>query len=124
MCVATLVSVLVLIVQQEGLLALHDYDRLCCGIKSWLQHSVHCCKCSSNSLTCQFHWQVATFDAVIVVWVKQTTVSSRFDVQSSPDSQKLVMLQEVRRVWLGYMSQCDSTLGQKLAAKCQAGGQM
>ena len=35
-----------------------------------------------------------------------------------------VVLQEVRRVWLGYMFQCDSTLGQKLAAKCQAGGQM
>lgn len=35
-----------------------------------------------------------------------------------------IVLQEVRRVWLGYMSQCDSTLGQKLAAKCQAGGQM
>ena len=33
-------------------------------------------------------------------------------------------LQEVRRVWLGYMSQCDSTLGQKLAAKVQATGQM
>lgn len=75
-------------------------------------------------ILCQFHWQVATFDAVIVLWVEQTTVSSRFDVQSSPDSQDLVMLQEVRRVWLGYMSQCDSTLGQKLAAKCQAGGQM
>ena len=51
MCVAALVSVLVLIVQQEGLLALHDYDRLCCGIKSWLQHSVYCRKCSSNTLT-------------------------------------------------------------------------
>ena len=34
------------------------------------------------------------------------------------------LLQEVRRVWLGYMSQCDSTLGQKLAAKVQASGQM
>ena len=33
-------------------------------------------------------------------------------------------LQEVRRVWLGYMSQCDSTLGQKLAAKVQAASQM
>ncbi|KAL3131644.1 hypothetical protein ABBQ38_007941 [Trebouxia sp. C0009 RCD-2024] len=32
--------------------------------------------------------------------------------------------QEVRRVWLGYMSQCDSTLGQKLAAKVQAASQM
>lgn len=35
-----------------------------------------------------------------------------------------VYLQEVRRVWLGYMSQCDSTLGQKLAAKVQAASQM
>lgn len=32
--------------------------------------------------------------------------------------------QEVRRVWLGYLSQVDSSLGQKVAAKCQAGGQM
>lgn len=35
-----------------------------------------------------------------------------------------VYMQEVRRVWLGYMSQCDSTLGQKLAAKVQAASQM
>ena len=34
------------------------------------------------------------------------------------------VLQEVRRVWLGYMSQCDSNLGQKLAAKVQAASQM
>lgn len=32
--------------------------------------------------------------------------------------------QEVRRVWLGYLAQCDATLGQKLAAKVQQAGQM
>jgi catalase len=32
--------------------------------------------------------------------------------------------QEVRRVWLGYLGQCDATLGQKLAAKVQQAGQM
>ena len=31
-------------------------------------------------------------------------------------------LQEVRRVWVGYLSQCDSSLGQKVAAKLQANG--
>ena len=29
-------------------------------------------------------------------------------------------LQEIRRVWLGMLSQCDAGLGQKLAAKLQA----
>jgi catalase len=28
--------------------------------------------------------------------------------------------QEIRRVWLGMLSQCDQGLGQKLAAKLQA----
>eukprot|EP00891_Asterochloris_glomerata_P000316 jgi/Astpho2/316/Aster-02200 len=32
--------------------------------------------------------------------------------------------QEVRRVWLGYMSQCDASLGQRIAAKVQAAGSM
>ncbi len=31
-------------------------------------------------------------------------------------------LQEVRRVWVGYLAQCDSGLGQKVAAKLQANG--
>ena len=30
--------------------------------------------------------------------------------------------QEVRRVWVGYLSQCDSSLGQKVAAKLQSNG--
>ena len=34
------------------------------------------------------------------------------------------LLQEVRRVWLGYMSQCDASLGQRIAAKVQAAGSM
>lgn len=29
-------------------------------------------------------------------------------------------LQEIRRVWLGMLSQCDQSLGQKVAAKLQA----
>ena len=32
----------------------------------------------------------------------------------------LPALQEIRRVWLGMLSQCDAGLGQKLAAKLQA----
>ncbi|BDA50585.1 Catalase [Coccomyxa sp. Obi] len=30
--------------------------------------------------------------------------------------------QEVRRVWVGYLSQCDASLGQKVAAKLQSNG--
>ncbi len=30
--------------------------------------------------------------------------------------------QEIRRIWVGYWSQADATLGQKLAAKLMAGG--
>jgi catalase len=30
--------------------------------------------------------------------------------------------QEVRRVWLGYLAQCDSDLGQRVAAKLQSAG--
>ena len=29
-------------------------------------------------------------------------------------------LQEIRRIWVGYMTQCDAELGRKLAAKLQA----
>jgi hypothetical protein len=29
-------------------------------------------------------------------------------------------LQEIRRVWLGMLSQCDRSLGDRLAAKLQA----
>ena len=31
----------------------------------------------------------------------------------------MVVLQEIRRVWVGYMTQADRKLGQKLAAKLQ-----
>ena len=31
--------------------------------------------------------------------------------------------QEIRRIWLGMLSQCDAGLGQKLAAKLQAAGE-
>ena len=30
--------------------------------------------------------------------------------------------QEVRRVWIGYLSQCDARLGQNIAQKLQAKG--
>lgn len=30
-----------------------------------------------------------------------------------------LVLQEIRRVWVGYMTQCDAKLGQKIAAKLQ-----
>jgi catalase len=33
-----------------------------------------------------------------------------------------VGLQEVRRVWIGYLAQCDASLGQKVAAKLQSNG--
>ena len=29
-------------------------------------------------------------------------------------------VQEIRRIWVGYMTQCDAELGRKLAAKLQA----
>ena len=29
-------------------------------------------------------------------------------------------MQEIRRVWCGYMAQCDADLGRKLAAKLQS----
>jgi hypothetical protein len=29
-------------------------------------------------------------------------------------------VQEIRRIWLGMLSQCDKSLGQRLAAKLQA----
>ena len=32
--------------------------------------------------------------------------------------------QEIRRVWVGYLTQMDSGLGQKVASKLQAGGSM
>ena len=32
--------------------------------------------------------------------------------------------QEIRRVWVGYMTQCDAGLGRRLAAKLQAAGAM
>jgi hypothetical protein len=32
--------------------------------------------------------------------------------------------QEIRRVWVGYLTQMDSGLGQKVAAKLQAAGTM
>lgn len=32
------------------------------------------------------------------------------------------LLQEIRRVWLGMLSQCDAGMGQKVAAKLQAAG--
>ena len=28
-------------------------------------------------------------------------------------------MQEIRRVWVGYLAQCDATLGQKVAIKLQ-----
>lgn len=30
--------------------------------------------------------------------------------------------QEIRRIWVGYWSQCDAMLGQKIAAKLQSAG--
>ena len=30
--------------------------------------------------------------------------------------------QEIRRIWVGYLSQCDQSLGQRVAAKLQQGG--
>lgn len=33
-----------------------------------------------------------------------------------------VLLQEIRRIWVGYWSQADAQLGQRLAAKLQAAG--
>ena len=30
--------------------------------------------------------------------------------------------QEIRRIWVGYWSQCDAMLGQKLAAKLHSAG--
>lgn len=55
----------------------------------------------------------------------QHVITARFDTYAYVfSSSAFVYLQEVRRVWLGYMSQCDSTLGQKLAAKVQAASQM
>ena len=44
--------------------------------------------------------------------------------QDSTLDQTTRALQEVRRVWLGYMSQCDASLGQRIAAKVQAAGSM
>ena len=44
--------------------------------------------------------------------------------QDSTLDQTTPALQEVRRVWLGYMSQCDASLGQRIAAKVQAAGSM
>ena len=38
------------------------------------------------------------------------------------DEGLLCVLQEVRRVWIGYLSQCDSRLGQNIAQKLQAKG--
>jgi len=32
----------------------------------------------------------------------------------------LVAVQEIRRIWVGYLSQCDADLGRKLAAKLQS----
>lgn len=37
-------------------------------------------------------------------------------------SDALCVLQEVRRVWIGYLSQCDARLGQNIAQKLQAKG--
>ena len=31
-------------------------------------------------------------------------------------------MQEIRRIWVGYMSQCDPKLGQKVAQKLQSAG--
>ena len=31
-------------------------------------------------------------------------------------------VQEIRRIWLGYLSQCDPKLGQKVAQKLQSAG--
>lgn len=31
---------------------------------------------------------------------------------------------EIRRVWVGYLSQCDKNLGQRVAAKLQGAGAM
>lgn len=33
---------------------------------------------------------------------------------------RLCAVQEIRRIWLGMLSQCDKSLGQRLAAKLQA----
>ena len=33
-------------------------------------------------------------------------------------------VQEIRRVWVGYLTQMDSGLGQKVASKLQAAGSM
>jgi catalase len=39
-----------------------------------------------------------------------------------PSAMLLCALQEIRRIWVGYWSQADAQLGQRLAAKLQAGG--
>lgn len=33
-----------------------------------------------------------------------------------------VLVQEIRRIWVGYLSQCDPKLGQKVAQKLQSAG--
>jgi hypothetical protein len=32
------------------------------------------------------------------------------------------LLQEIRRIWIGYWSQCDTQAGQRIAAKLAAAG--
>lgn len=44
------------------------------------------------------------------------------DCYSALNDGRCLFAQEVRRVWVGYLSQCDSGLGQKVAAKLQSNG--
>ena len=34
----------------------------------------------------------------------------------------VALVQEIRRIWVGYLSQCDPKLGQKVAHKLQSAG--
>lgn len=58
-----------------------------------------CCVCLPYCVTCVNH-------SVLFVGV--------------PHSVICLILQEIRRVWVGYWSQADSTLGQRVAAKLKA----
>lgn len=35
---------------------------------------------------------------------------------------KLHVLQEIRRIWVGYLSSCDQSLGQRVAQRLQKAG--